>query len=153
MMTLCWVLTHYVPKCLIIAEWEILRDVFECGTTHCEYAWHANWRRHVDDARMTIYLFKHLRSCKCAKPLLSTLCTGLQYIPKARVCLGRYPPYHTSWLVKSVNEIVNSVEATTGSFLSENSMRLRNNSLSWEENLNNLLTFMSGKFTFSLIKG
>ena len=67
-MTLCWVLTHSVPKCINNCRVRDFTRRFRVRTTHCEYAWHANWRRHVDDARMTIYLFKHLRSCKCAKP-------------------------------------------------------------------------------------
>ena len=54
---------------------------------------------------MTIYLFKHLHSCKCAKPSSAHSALGLQYIPKVRVCQGRYPSYHTDWMVKNVLRI------------------------------------------------
>ena len=63
----------------------------------CQLAATCGWR---SNDNLSFQTSAFMQMCQT---LLSTLCTGLQYIPKARVCLGRYPtPYHTDWMVKNV---------------------------------------------------
>ena len=102
-MTLCQVLTHSVPKCInncrvrdFTRHFRVRHDpLWVCLT--CQLAATCGWR---SNDNLSFQTSAFMQMCQT---LLSTLCTGLQYIPKARVCLGRYPPYHTGWLVKSVN--------------------------------------------------